>query len=155
MSSKRFIKTLYVVASLLLLGTPAYARTIHASSGSPSMMGTEEGVTGWRVSDTVAYTPLDLNRLGYFYVPIDFDNPGARDIIVRGKVDAGEGLLCMAIAYKTDGSVASASTRLALAATGVFTFRTLRLSSVPVGATGAVHCLFSKNAELLNIDYLP
>jgi hypothetical protein len=141
------------LASLTLLAAHekiALARTVHATAGTP--------ISGFSPADWNAANNV-ISRTGAlstWIIPLVFDNAGARNFTVRGKVVSGE-LRCRAVAINPDGSLASVSADTVFPVTGSFTAISLTLTSIPFGAQGNLSCTFSGggNQQLLGIDYPP
>lgn len=140
------------------LETPAQARTIPASIGYPRstfaegvrlVAGAAVGVvTSW--GDTVQD----------WVVPLPIDVPGSKTIKIIGRSAVTNGIRCFAYAIDPVTGVMTSTTSVNAipVQTSGFTYITLTLSNVPVGAFASVNCSFSASNTsnmLVGVDYNP
>jgi hypothetical protein len=151
-----YFNRLLTIGSLaaLSLAVPvesAAARTTPASAGVCT-----DGTQCASVSQgpTLGVVNTSANDLAWT-VPLQVDTSGAKTITVRGRVQPAGGILCVAIAIRTDGTTASLSGFVSFPANGLASSITLPLSSVPTGALVYVSCSISasQTAELIGAQY--
>jgi hypothetical protein len=144
-----------LIGTLALLGAyqhEAHARTQPATSGTSSF--------GWQRANfnLTAFGVVLSTGSGSWSVPLLLDAPGAKTIRVRGKVNAGSGMTCLAFTVGSNGGLLGSTPGAPFTANGLSTTVTLNLSSalVPAGAHASVVCTMSgKDAALLGVDYNP
>jgi len=149
-----------VAASLAVLGSSvdsAVAKTLHAAIGSP-FNGADKD---WVVGNPGVTRTTAINSS--WMVPLIFDTPGAKTIVVKGRVVTGSGntIDCGAFVYDNAGTLVSFTGLTSLPATNTLTSISLPLSTVPLGGTGYVQCNFKGPSPtinptnmLLGVDYV-